>query len=115
MKAHRFTLIAAVLVASLTACNPSGTTTESDSKPSAPTATEASTGASAPVAPGAPADGLPLAEAIAKIPSAHENRTGYKRDSFRHWIDEDSNGATPTRKSCSPRRRRSPNRAPGVL
>ncbi|MGW2089940.1 hypothetical protein [Streptomyces sp. NPDC001880] len=66
MKAHRLALIAAVLVASLTACNPSGTKTESDSKPSAPAAAEASTGASASPAPGTPADGLSLAERTAR-------------------------------------------------
>ncbi|MFI9630373.1 HNH endonuclease family protein [Streptomyces sp. NPDC052042] len=94
MKAYRLAPIAAVLVAaSLAACNPSGVSIESDSKASAPAAAaEPSTGASASAAPGAPADGLSLADAIAEIPAADENRTGYKRDSFRHWIDEDRDG-----------------------
>ncbi|MFE3946719.1 HNH endonuclease family protein [Streptomyces sp. NPDC059118] len=99
MTARRLAPIAAVfLVASLAACNPSAAKSESDSKPSTPAA--ASTpgtpddGASA--APGAPAGGsdLSLKGAIGKIPAADESRTGYKRDSFRHWIDEDSDGCS---------------------
>ncbi|MFE6682583.1 HNH endonuclease family protein [Streptomyces sp. NPDC057729] len=100
MTARRLAPIAAILVAaSLTACNPSSATSESDSKPSTP-ATSAgapSTPTSSPsAAPGAPADGnsLSLAEAIAKLPAAEENRAGYERDSFKHWIDEDSDGCS---------------------
>ncbi|WP_327350084.1 HNH endonuclease family protein [Streptomyces sp. NBC_01321] len=97
MTARRLAPIAAILVAaSLAACSPSAA--QSDSKPSAPAASvgtsDASAGASPSAAPGAPAggSGLSLSEAIAKIPAADENRTGYKRDSFRHWIDEDGDG-----------------------
>lgn len=36
----------------------------------------------------------PLAEAIAKIPVAEEKRTGYERDSFKHWVDEDDDSCT---------------------
>jgi hypothetical protein len=96
VKARRLAPIAALfLAASLAACNPSAAKT--DSKPSAPAATNASgaTGGASAV-PGAPAGGsdLSLTEAIAKIPAADESRTGYKRDSFRHWIDEDSDGCS---------------------
>ncbi|WP_331757573.1 HNH endonuclease family protein (plasmid) [Streptomyces sp. NBC_01650] len=97
MTARRLAPIASLfLAASLAACNPSGAKSESDSKPSAPAAASASgtpaDGASA--APGAPAGGsdLSLAEAIAKIPSGTEDRTGYERDSFRLWVDADKDG-----------------------
>ncbi|MGW2595445.1 HNH endonuclease family protein [Streptomyces sp. NPDC001515] len=81
-------IAAAVLVAALAACNPSSATT-SDSKPPAPATSEART-----PAPGAPAadDALTLADAIAKLPAAEEQRDGYKRDSFKHWVDEDGDG-----------------------
>jgi len=86
-------IAAAVLVASLAACSPSAGGSESDSKPSAAASADASTSAeaSSSPAPGAPAggNGLSLSEAIAKIPAADENRTGYKRVSFKHWIDEE--------------------------
>ncbi|MCX4398830.1 MULTISPECIES: HNH endonuclease family protein [unclassified Streptomyces] len=100
MPVRRFVPLAAVvLVASLAACNPSATKSESDSKPAASASAgtdRAEAGSSA--APGAPAggNGLSLSEAIAKIPAADEVRDGYKRDSFRHWIDEDGD-------SCSTR------------
>ncbi|MFE3380979.1 hypothetical protein [Streptomyces anulatus] len=38
--------------------------------------------------------GLALAEAIGKIPVAEEKRTGYERDSFKHWVDEDDDSCT---------------------
>ncbi|OKI51893.1 hypothetical protein AMK17_32225 [Streptomyces sp. CB00072] len=38
--------------------------------------------------------GLALAEAIGKIPVAEEKRTGYERDSFKHWVDEDNDSCT---------------------
>ncbi|MET9662428.1 HNH endonuclease family protein [Streptomyces sp. NPDC006510] len=82
-------------MASLAACSPSATKAD-DSKPSAPAAAGASgtpaDGASA--TPGAPAGGssLALTEAIAKIPSGTEDRTGYERDSFRLWVDADKDG-----------------------
>ncbi|MFD7498996.1 HNH endonuclease family protein [Streptomyces sp. NPDC059832] len=100
MPVRRFVPLAAVvLVASLAACNPSATKSESDSKPAASASAgtdPAEAGSSA--APGAPAggNGLSLSEAIAKIPAADEVRDGYKRDSFKHWIDEDGD-------SCSTR------------
>ncbi|MFB6784895.1 HNH endonuclease family protein [Streptomyces sp. NPDC056352] len=87
-------------MASLAACSSGAAGTESsDSKPSAPTSSADASGGSSPSAvPGAPAggDGLSLAEAVAKIPAADERRTGYERDSFKHWIDEDGD-------SCSTR------------
>ncbi|MFF2805537.1 DUF1524 domain-containing protein, partial [Streptomyces sp. NPDC058051] len=101
MTARRLAPIAAILVAaSLTACNPSSATSGSDSKPAAPatstSASDTSGDASPSAAPGAPADGsgLSLTAAIAKLPAAEEVRDGYKRDSFKHWIDEDSDGCS---------------------
>lgn len=38
----------------------------------------------------------PLAEAVAALPQAEENRTGYSRKAFRHWTDADKD-------SCSTR------------
>lgn len=35
-----------------------------------------------------------LREAIATLPVAAEDRTGYKRSSFRHWIDADRDGCS---------------------
>ncbi|CAM5611305.1 HNH endonuclease family protein [Streptomyces diastaticus] len=35
---------------------------------------------------------LTLAEAIEQLPSAPENREGYQRTSFKHWVDADRNG-----------------------
>ncbi|MFC9760159.1 HNH endonuclease family protein [Streptomyces sp. NPDC056921] len=97
MIARRLAPTAALfLVASLAACSPAAT--ESETKPSAPAAASTpgapSDGASA--APGAPAGGsdLSLTQAIAKIPTADESQSGYKRDSFRHWIDEDKDGCS---------------------
>ncbi|MFE7267824.1 hypothetical protein ACFU9B_38395 [Streptomyces sp. NPDC057592] len=83
-------------MASLAIC--SAAATESDSKPSAPAAasTPGAPGDGFSAAPGAPAGGndLSLTQSIAKIPTADEGRTGYKRDSFRHWIDEDKDGCS---------------------
>ncbi|MFF2549117.1 hypothetical protein ACFVUY_42050 [Kitasatospora sp. NPDC058063] len=35
---------------------------------------------------------VPLSEAIAALPVAEENREGYERTKFKHWIDVDKNG-----------------------
>jgi hypothetical protein len=35
------------------------------------------------------AETIPLDAAINSLPVAAENRTGYERTSFRHWLDED--------------------------
>ncbi|MEV8457693.1 HNH endonuclease family protein [Streptomyces sp. NPDC052095] len=85
----------AVLAATLTACNPSAADS-SDAKPSAPASVSASAGASPSAAAGAPADGsgLSLTAAIAKIPAEEEVRDGYKRDSFKHWVDADRDGCS---------------------
>lgn len=82
----------ALLVTVLSACT-SSTTSQGDAKPSS--SHSASTPASP--APGARAggsDGLPLTEAIAKIPTGTEAREGYERDSFHHWIDADQDGCS---------------------
>ncbi|MFB6654111.1 HNH endonuclease family protein [Streptomyces microflavus] len=85
-------LSAAMLAAAaMTACS-ADVVEADDAKPSA-TATSSTTPSGAPG--GGPAEaGLPLAEAIAKIPVATEMREGYERDSFRHWIDEDGDSCT---------------------
>ncbi|MFC4563016.1 HNH endonuclease family protein [Nocardiopsis mangrovi] len=35
---------------------------------------------------------LPLTEAVAALPAVTEDRTGYQRDAFRHWVDADRDG-----------------------
>ncbi|MFB7049629.1 HNH endonuclease family protein [Streptomyces microflavus] len=60
----------------------------------ASTAATGSTNPSGAPGGGPDKDGLPLAEAIAQIPGAAEQREGYERDSFRHWIDEDGDSCT---------------------
>ncbi|MEV0645095.1 HNH endonuclease family protein [Phytomonospora sp. NPDC050363] len=35
---------------------------------------------------------LPLKDAIAELQVADEDRTGYDRDKFEHWVDEDGDG-----------------------
>lgn len=35
---------------------------------------------------------LSLPDAIAALPVENEDRTGYDRDAFRHWVDEDRDG-----------------------
>ncbi|MEU1621507.1 HNH endonuclease family protein [Streptomyces sp. NPDC005722] len=39
--------------------------------------------------PAAGADGVPLREAIAALPVIGEDRLGYQRTAFRHWVDAD--------------------------
>ncbi|GAA2626438.1 HNH endonuclease family protein [Actinomadura fulvescens] len=57
--------------------------------PSAPAAASAPAGAAA-IAAAAPPP--LLVEAITQLPVSQENRAGYKRTSFRHWIDADRDG-----------------------
>ncbi|MGA5474237.1 HNH endonuclease family protein [Streptomyces arboris] len=95
MKLRRLgSLYAAVLTAAaLTACS-AETVEADDAKPTA-TASGSTSPSGAPG--GAPEEaGLPLVEAIGSIPVAEEKRTGYERDSFKHWVDEDGD-------SCSTR------------
>ncbi|WP_327350096.1 HNH endonuclease family protein [Streptomyces sp. NBC_01321] len=93
MTARRLGPIAtALFVAALTACS-ANTQKDDDAKAADPSASAPRSSASAPAA-GAPAGGsdLSLAEAIAKIPKGDEDRTGYKRTSFRLWADADGDG-----------------------
>ncbi|WP_239476253.1 HNH endonuclease family protein [Streptomyces sp. CS090A] len=82
-------LSAALLTAiALTACSADMVEAD-DAKPSAASSTTNPSGA-----PGGTPDGagLLLADAIKQIPVAEEKRTGYERDSFKHWVDEDGDG-----------------------
>ncbi|MFJ2854278.1 HNH endonuclease family protein [Streptomyces rubiginosohelvolus] len=92
MSLRRLGFLSATLLtaATLTACSTEPVEAD-DPKPSA-TGTSAPSGAPG----GAPEGGLALADAIRKIPVAEEKRTGYERDSFKHWVDEDDDGC-PTR------------------
>ncbi|GHI91757.1 HNH endonuclease family protein [Streptomyces olivaceus] len=36
----------------------------------------------------------PVRQALAALPVADEDRTGYDRDKFKHWIDEDKDGCS---------------------
>ncbi|MFF5881018.1 HNH endonuclease family protein [Streptomyces californicus] len=85
-------LPAALLTATaLTACS-TETVEADDAKPTA-TASGSTNPSGAPG--GTPQEaGLPLVEAIGAIPVAAEKRTGYERDSFKHWIDEDEDSCT---------------------
>jgi hypothetical protein len=48
-----------------------------------------------PAAPAALAAPPPLLrQAVADLPAAEEARTGYKRTSFKHWTDSDSDGCS---------------------
>ncbi|MFF7492835.1 HNH endonuclease family protein [Streptomyces rubiginosohelvolus] len=91
MRRLGFLSAALLTTAFLTAC--SAEPVEADDPKPSPTGTTAPSGA-----PGGAPDkgGLALAEAIRKIPVAEEKRTGYERDSFKHWVDEDDDGC-PTR------------------
>lgn len=37
---------------------------------------------------------LPVRQALAQLPVAEEDRTGYERSKFKHWIDEDKDGCS---------------------
>ncbi|MEV0696167.1 HNH endonuclease family protein [Streptomyces sp. NPDC050388] len=93
---HLIPLATALLGVSLVGCTPQ--VIEDDAKPDSPNSS-ALPGGPAPsgAAGGGPAEGgLLLADAIAKIPDGVEQRDGYERDSFKHWVDEDGDGC-PTR------------------
>ncbi|MFJ5657294.1 hypothetical protein ACIQD5_28605 [Streptomyces microflavus] len=93
-------LSAAILTAAaLTACSTELVEAD-DPKPSA-NGTTAPSGAPG----GAPDEGgLALADAISKIPVAEEKRVGYKRDAFKHWVDEEDDGCPTRQESSSPKR-----------
>ncbi|QCW51498.1 HNH endonuclease [Nocardioides dongxiaopingii] len=46
----------------------------------------------APAAASAEEYSAPLDDAVASLPVATEDRTGYDRDAFEHWVDEDGDG-----------------------
>ncbi|MFJ8846046.1 HNH endonuclease family protein [Streptomyces cyaneofuscatus] len=84
-------LSAALLTAAaLTACS-ADVVEADDAKPSAAASSSNNNPSGA---PGGTPDGagLRLADAIKQIPVAEEKRTGYERDSFKHWVDEDGDG-----------------------
>ncbi|MGW2841798.1 HNH endonuclease family protein [Streptomyces sp. NPDC001493] len=84
-----------LLAVCLTGCNPSAAGPEGDAKPDSSVSASAATPSPSGAPGGAPADGgLPLADAVAKLPEAAERRDGYERDSFHHWIDEDGDGCS---------------------
>ncbi|MFE9240474.1 HNH endonuclease family protein [Streptomyces sp. NPDC007007] len=90
MPLRRLGFLSAALLtaATLTACSAEQVEAD-DPKPSATTTAPSG-------APGGAPDGggLPLADAIKKIPVAEEQRTGYERDAFKHWVDEDGDSCT---------------------
>ncbi len=85
-------LPAALLTATALAASCAEPVEADDLKPGASGSTTAPSGA-----PGGAPDkgGLLLADAIKQIPVAAEKRTGYERDSFKHWAGEDDD--CPTR------------------
>ncbi len=62
--------------------------------PSEGQTTGPSAGATASIAPGAE---LPLDQLLAMLETAPEDRTGYDRSLFRHWIDADGDGCNSRR------------------
>ncbi|TFI30123.1 HNH endonuclease family protein [Streptomyces sp. 4R-3d] len=52
------------------------------------------TATSASAVPDAVAAPMSLAESVRVLPVAAEDRTGYQRTSFRHWVDEDRDGCS---------------------
>ncbi|MEE1735500.1 HNH endonuclease family protein [Streptomyces sp. BE147] len=89
MTAPRHALIAALALASLVACNPGA----AESDPAGVAGGEKPPATSAPGTP-AGSGGPGIKEAIALIPAGDEVRDGYERDSFKHWVDEDSDGCS---------------------
>ncbi|WP_435239943.1 HNH endonuclease family protein [Streptomyces sp. YPW6] len=91
MPLRRLGFLSAALLtaATLTAC----TTEPVEADDPKPPATPATAPSGAPG--GAPDEsGLPLTDAIRKIPVAEEQRTGYEREAFKHWVDEDGDSCT---------------------
>ncbi|WP_308251119.1 HNH endonuclease family protein [Streptomyces anulatus] len=90
MKPHRTVALGICLLtttAVLTACS-TGPVEADDAKS---TATPSRTVSGAPGG-GPGKSGMSLPDAIRSIPVAAEQRDGYERDAFRHWVDEDSDG-----------------------
>lgn len=76
--------VAAVLLVPLLA----GCELATDAQPD----TSAAPSASAAAGPAGAGEGVPLADAIAKLKVAVESRDGYDRDKFKHWVDADGDG-----------------------
>jgi hypothetical protein len=57
-----------------------------DAKPSAPATAPATSDT------GGAGEGLGLTEALARLGTARESRSGYGREKFRHWIDAEGDG-----------------------
>lgn len=72
------------LLLTVTACTPDTQAADvgADARPPAASPTGAP---AAPAAPGGPADGTPLADAVAELTIAPEHAGGYDRDAFKHW------------------------------
>lgn len=90
-------MISLVLLVGLTACSPGPANTDPADDQATPAPSALAPSASA--APGAPASGsgVPLKEAIALLVVGKESRSGYERDAFQHWIDEDGDGCDTRR------------------
>lgn len=80
-------LAAATLTAALAGCGTQGDA-QADSKPS---------GNSPSPSVGSPAAGTTLPDAIEALDVAEEQRDGYDRKRFKHWVDEDSDGCDTRR------------------
>lgn len=78
--ARRLAILACpVLLFAAAACTPS---THQDAKPSSSSSPSASSNG----------EGLPLAQAVGRLKTAAESRTGYDRDKFHLWTDADHDG-----------------------
>jgi hypothetical protein len=62
---------------------------------------------------GHPDGPVSLRQALAELPVAAESRAGYKRSSFRHWIDEDGDGCSTRAEVLIAEARTAPQVGPG--
>jgi len=79
------------------AASPGLTPTPSPTPSAAPTPVETSHPSSASTASIAPGAELGLGQLLAMLETAPEDRTGYDRSLFRHWIDADGDGCNTRR------------------